>query len=117
MDENMAKFHEKLKQLLAYAKKKKNVLEYQEINDFFADMEIDPDKIERIYEFLEANNVDVLRMPGSAADEVPDIDDSYLDGEETEEINLNDPGLLNVPEGIGTDDPVRMYLKENGYEL
>ena len=113
MDENMAKFHEKLKQLLAYAKKK-NVLEYQEINDFFADMEIDPDKIERIYEFLEANNVDVLRMPGSAADEVPDIDDSYLDGEETEEINLNDPGLLNVPEGIGTDDPVRMYLKEIG---
>ena len=114
MDENMAKFHEKLKQLLAYAKKKKNVLEYQEINDFFADMEIDPDKIERIYEFLEANNVDVLRMPGSAADEVPDIDDSYLDGEETEEINLNDPDLLNVPEGIGTDDPVRMYLKEIG---
>ena len=114
MDENMAKFHEKLKQLLAYAKKKKNVLEYQEINDFFADMEIDPDKIERIYEFLEANNVDVLRMPGSAADEVPDIDDSYIDGEETEEINLNDPDLLNVPEGIGTDDPVRMYLKEIG---
>ena len=38
MEENVAKFSEKLKELLAMAKKKKNVLEYQEISDFFSDM-------------------------------------------------------------------------------
>ena len=39
MDENVqAKFEEKLKQLLAMAKKKKNVLEYQEIVDFLAEL-------------------------------------------------------------------------------
>ena len=38
MDENVrAKFEERLKELLAIAKKKKNVLEYQEISDFFAE--------------------------------------------------------------------------------
>lgn len=115
MDENMAKFHEKLKELLAYAKKKKNVLEYQEINDFFADMEIDPDKIERIYEFLEANNVDVLRMPGSDEDIMPELDDFAEDADAEEETyDLSDADLLTVPEGVGTDDPVRMYLKEIG---
>lgn len=35
MEENVAKFGERLKELLAMAKKKKNVLEYQEISDFF----------------------------------------------------------------------------------
>ena len=59
MEENVAKFGERLKELLAMAKKKKNVLEYQEISDFFADMELDADKFERILDFLEANNVDV----------------------------------------------------------
>ena len=62
MEENVAKFGERLKELLAMAKKKKNVLEYQEISDFFADMELDADKFERILDFLEANNVDVLRI-------------------------------------------------------
>ncbi|MDO5521334.1 MAG: RNA polymerase sigma factor region1.1 domain-containing protein, partial [bacterium] len=42
MKENVQKFSEKLKELLAIAKKKKNVLEFHEINDYFADMELDP---------------------------------------------------------------------------
>ena len=62
MDGNMEKFQEKMKELLAFARKKKNVLEYQEINDFLVDLEITADNIEHIYEFLEAHNVDVLRM-------------------------------------------------------
>ena len=53
MDENMVKFHEKLKELLQYAKNKKNVLEYDEINDFFADLEIDANQMEKIYDYLE----------------------------------------------------------------
>ena len=62
---------ERLKELLAMAKKKKNVLEYQEISDFFADMELDADKFERILDFLEANNVDVLRITDNDDDDYP----------------------------------------------
>ncbi len=101
MKENVQKFSEKLKDLLAIAKKKKNVLEFHEINDFFADMELDPIQIERIYEYLEANNVDVLRI--TEEEEIPVMED-----EELENIDLS------VPEGISIEDPVRMYLKEIG---
>ena len=48
MEENMVKFEEKLKELLAMAKKKKNILEYQEISDFFHDMELDAEHFEKI---------------------------------------------------------------------
>ncbi len=102
MDESMVKFSEKLKDLLVFAKKKKNVLEFQEINDFFVDFDMDPVMAERIYEFLEANNVDVLRI-------TDEEDDIILDDEEDlEEIDFS------IPEGISIDDPVRMYLKEIG---
>ena len=52
MEENMVKFSEKLKELLSIAKKKKNVLEYQEISDFFNDMDLDAEKFEKILDFL-----------------------------------------------------------------
>ncbi|MDF2589924.1 MAG: rpoD, partial [Anaerocolumna sp.] len=102
MDESMVKFSEKLKELLVFAKKKKNVLEFQEINDFFVDFEMDPVMVERIYEFLEANNVDVLRITDDEEDIILDDED------EIEEIDFS------IPEGIAIDDPVRMYLKEIG---
>jgi RNA polymerase primary sigma factor len=101
MDENMVKFSEKLKELLVFAKKKKNVLEFQEINDFFVDFDMDPNMVERIYEFLEANNVDVLRI-------TEEEEDIILEDEDLEEIDFS------IPEGISIDDPVRMYLKEIG---
>lgn len=103
MDENIVKFTERLKELLAYAEKKKNVLEFQEVNDFFADIELDPGKIEKIYDFLDKHNVDVLRI--SEEDE----EDIILDGDEDLE-NID----LSIPEGINIEDPVRMYLKEIG---
>ena len=53
MDENTkARFEEKLKEILAIAKKKKNVLEYQEINDFFADMSLEEEQFDKIIEML-----------------------------------------------------------------
>lgn len=105
MDENITKFTERLKELLAYAKKKKNVLEYQEVNDFFADMELNPKKIEKIYDYLEKHNVDVLRMSES---EEEDIILEKDDDEETETIDLT------IPDNVNIEDPVRMYLKEIG---
>ena len=106
MDGNVEKFQEKMKELLAFAKKKKNVLEYQEINDFLADMELSTDQIERIYEFLEAHNVDVLRM--SDVENLSNEDDLLDESEDLANIDLS------VPDGVGLEDPVRMYLKEIG---
>ena len=63
MDENTkAKFEEKLKEILAIAKKKKNVLEYQEISDYFADMSLEDEQFDKIIEMLEQNGIDVLRI-------------------------------------------------------
>ena len=63
MDENtQAKFEVKVKELLALAKKKKNVLEYQEISDFFKEFNLEEEQFEKILEALEQSNVDVLRI-------------------------------------------------------
>lgn len=106
MDESMVKFLEKLKELIPYAKRKKGVLEEQEINDFFGDIELNEEQIEKIYDYLEENNIDVLRKMDD--DDVPD-DDLLLD--DTEDLETID---LSVPEGVSIEDPVRMYLKEIG---
>ncbi len=114
MDENMVKFHEKLKELLQYAKNKKNVLEYEEINDFFADLEIDANQMEKIYDYLEKHNVDVLReQQGEVIDGDIEVDEDELAIIEAEAEDFSKIDL-SVPEGIGLEDPVRMYLKEIG---
>ena len=113
MEGNMERFQAKMKDLLAYAAKKKNVLEFQEIADFMADVEMDEATTERVYEFLEANNVDVLRISDINMDGDEEPDDALLleDDAETEELENLD---LTVPEGVSLEDPVRMYLKEIG---
>lgn len=113
MDENVAKFNEKMKELLELAKSKKNILEYQEVADFFADLELDADKFERLLDFLEKNNVDVLRISENDDDENLILDDEDIDMDMEEEIDLEKIDL-SVPEGISLEDPVRMYLKEIG---
>ena len=109
MDENMVKFTEKLNELKALARKKKNVLEITEINDFFADMELNSDQMDKVFEYLEANNIDVLRMDDD--DEGPDDADLMLTDEDEVDMEKID---LSVPDGISIEDPVRMYLKEIG---
>lgn len=106
-EETKAKFREKLKSLLELGKKKRNILEYQEISDFFRDMNLDEEKMEKVLDFLEANKVDVLRISDGDDDE----DDIILDDEDEVEVEKID---LSVPEGVSVEDPVRMYLKEIG---
>ena len=84
MEENTQKFEEKLKELIQWGKKKKSILELQEINDFFHDMELDPEQMEKVYERLEANNIDVLRIGGDV-DDVSD-DDIILSDEEDVDV-------------------------------
>ena len=101
-----AKFDEKCKGLLQIAKKKKNVLDYQEIMNYFLDTDFEADKMEKVFEFLENNNVDV-----KMADDDTDDDEIILDDEDDIDIEKID---LSVPDGVGLEDPVRMYLKEIG---
>ena len=102
-EEDIALFQEKLAELLNIAREKKDVLEYAEIERHFKSLELTPDQIELIYEFLDKNDIDVLGM-------VSDEDDVIEEEEEEEEIELD----LSLPDGINIDDPVRMYLKEIG---
>ena len=105
-DDMNARFEEKCKALLALAKKKKNMLDYQEIIDSFTDAEFDADKVEKVFDFLEANNVDV-----KISEDVEEEEDIILDPEDDIDIEKID---LSVPEGVSIEDPVRMYLKEIG---
>ncbi len=112
MDENVqAKFEEKLKQLLAMAKKKKNVLEYQEIVDFLAELALNEEQIEKVFEHLEKSGIDVLRITNDDDDDV--IDDEEIMLSEEDEVDMENIDL-SVPDGISIEDPVRMYLKEIG---
>ena len=106
-EERNALFEKKLKELLTLAKSKKNVLEYQEISDHFKELQLNAEQFEKILDYLEKNNIDVLKLQES--------DDDVLlpEDEDMEEIEL-DKIDLSVPDGVSIDDPVRMYLKEIG---
>ena len=95
----------KLNDLLEMAKKKKNMLEYQEISEYFRDMNLNAEQFEEILEFMEAHSIDVLRISDD------DDEDILLDEEDEVEVEQID---LSVPDGVSIEDPVRMYLKEIG---
>ena len=100
------KFQQKMGELLEIAKKKRNILEYQEISDHFKELNLDAEQFEAVLDFLEHNNVDVLRM-----NDDDDDDEIILDEEDEVEVENID---LSVPDGVSVEDPVRMYLKEIG---
>ena len=112
MEEKTLTLNEKLNGLLDIAKKKKNVLEEKEIQDYFRPEVLNAEQWDRIYDFLDANHVDVLRI---SADDL-DMDEDLFSEEnldEEEEIDMENIDL-SVPEGVSLEDPVRMYLKEIG---
>ncbi|MCQ1530821.1 RNA polymerase sigma factor RpoD [Lutispora saccharofermentans] len=82
---------------------KNGMLTYKEIMDTLEEVEMDPEQIDKIYEYLEAKGIDIVGNIDAEID-IPPIDD------EAEPVELD----LTVPEGISIDDPVRMYLKEIG---
>ena len=112
MEEKTLTFEEKLSKLLELAKSKKNVLDEKEVLAAFAGEELTPEKLDRIYDFLDKKHVDVLKM--SNDDDIdPDLFSEDEDADPEDEIDVEHIDL-SVPEGIGVDDPVRMYLKEIG---
>ena len=109
MEERAIKFEEKLKNLVALGKKKKSILEIQEINEVFSDMELEAEQMEKIFEYLESQNIDVLRISPDT-DDADDVEILLTDEDEVDMDKID----LSVPDGISIEDPVRMYLKEIG---
>ena len=108
----------KLRKLVELGRSKQNALDVAEINDFFTGDNLGPEQMEQIYNFLEEKHIDVVPViddnilaedPLLLDDDDLDVDDSFL--KDAEDIELDAVDLL---EGIGTEDPVRMYLKEIG---
>ena len=91
-----------LQQLLEQGKKK-GVLDYKEISDRLEELELDPDQIDKIYEYLEKQGVEIV---GSLDEELEIIEDDL-------QITQEDLDDMSVPDGVSIDDPVRMYLKEH----
>lgn len=111
------KFLENLQKLVALGKSKKSTLDSNDINEVFTGVTLSVEDLENIYQYLEAQGIDVLRVMDDdlSLEEALVLDtepeDFLGEIEEEEEIDLDAIGLL---EGIGTEDPVRMYLKEIG---
>ena len=94
-----------------------------EINDFFAGIELNSESIEQIYSYLENKgieinentsddlNIDIDNIDNIADEDSLLLDDDDFDKDSEEDIDLSAIDLL---EGVGTEDPVRMYLKEIG---
>ena len=116
-------FLKKLEKLVERAKTKHNTLDAGEINDFFTGDNLTPEQMDQIYSYMENRNIDVVPVldeamlngdPALLEDIDLDLDlddDSFMKDAEEEEIDLDAVDLL---EGIGTEDPVRMYLEEIG---
>ena len=110
-----AKLQERKKELLDYARKKKNILDESEVITFLADLNLDEEQLDQVSDFLEKNSVDIFRISGDE-DLEPD-DDALLaaEDEDKESLDVDMDNLdLNIPEGVSIEDPVRMYLKEIG---
>ena len=109
MDENtQVQFDEKLKELITLAKKKKNELDLKEVQDFVAAMKLQEEQMDKVFEELEKNGVEILGIP--EADDIVDEEIILTEEDEVDVENLD----LTLPDGYNLEDPVRMYLKEIG---
>lgn len=116
MEENEMKFEEKMADLLKCAKKNKNTLKYEDIVKVFPETSVDGELFDKVLEELEQAKVEILPVSDNNIEDDPvlleDMDDMSEMGD-VPEIDLSKVDL-SIPEGVGLDDPVRMYLKEIG---
>ena len=108
-----AKFNAKLQDLLSIAHSKKNVIEDTELIKHFNDLKevaLDLDTMQKIFNFLEQNGVDILQITDTDEEEPALEEDVIAEGEEVEKIDFTDTGDISST----TQDPVKMYLKDIG---
>ena len=112
-----AQLNQCMNKLLSIARSKKSVLDVTDINETFSGTDLSPSELEEVYTFLEAHNVDVLH---AMTDELAQTESLILEDEDDfdPDDSLGDENLsldaVELLEGVGTEDPVRMYLKEIG---
>ena len=120
-------FLQKLEELVNKGMASDMKLNIGEINDFFAGTELNADNVEQIYSYLENKGIEInenisddINIDIDNIDNIDSIadddsllldDDDEFDKDSEEDIDLSAIDLL---EGVGTEDPVRMYLKEIG---
>ena len=114
---DIEKFQDKIKELQALAKSKKNELEYKDVQDVFQDMPLEDEQFDKVLDMLEDSGIDVVKKDFVGTDLDVDTDD-LIDEDDivlTEEDEVDVENIdLSVPEGVSIEDPVRLYLKEIG---
>jgi len=112
-------FSEKLAKLVELGKSKKGQLEETDITTALQELNLTVEQMEMVYQFLEENKIEVIHLPKD--DEIMHMeteDDLVLEPSEDEFLQAEEENIdldaIDLLEGIGTEDPVRMYLKEIG---
>ena len=131
------KLLEKVSKLAENAKNAHNTLSYEEIGEAFKEDDLNADQMDKLYALIESKGIDIVNSDKDTDDEpIPEdgfanldlnkldnvddvlgdgLDDDYSDEFSEKEIDDNvDLDAVDLLEGVGTDDPVRMYLKEIG---
>ncbi len=110
MGEQMSHFEEKLKELVSFANSNNGVIELEKVNDFFKELNLNVQQIDKIYEYLEAHNIVVL----NPTEEEEEPDDEVLLEMEDDSNLLIDADDISTLSATMSDDPVKQYLKEIG---
>jgi RNA polymerase sigma factor, sigma-70 family len=100
-------FLTKLEGLLQIAKKNKDVIESDKLNDYFKSLNIDASHYEKIYDYLESNGVTIMNI-NDMDDDL--FDDSLPEVDDDADLDIGDDITLSIM----SDDPVKIYLKEIG---
>ena len=119
-------FLKTLREILAEAKKNKNTIEEEEIIKAFEPFALNEEQTDHIYQTLEEQNIDVIRgkMPDEGGQDVDEDDSLLIETGDDDEVNMEEAEVeeaeagqlddTDVLDGVSTEDPVRMYLKEIG---
>ena len=130
--DNKEKFLEKVNKLTETAKTNNNILTYDEIGDAFKEDDLNADQMDKLYTLIEGRGIDIVNSDREVEPRAEDdfgnldlnkldsvdigLDDDYDDDKfEDKDLDENiDLDAVDLLDGVGTDDPVRMYLKEIG---
>ena len=105
-------FARRYQDLIEFAHKKKNILEYQAVIDAFVDLKLEDEQYDQIISMLEENDIEVLK---TTMDEDDDVDEEELEMIEDDEKDVRIEDFdLSIADNVNIEDHVRMYLKEIG---
>mgnify|MGYP006277381123 FL=1 len=115
-----AAVQDKVKELLSTGRENGQITE-SKIKDTLSDVDAEDGNLDRIYKVFDNEGIEVVDGNSSSNQKsvskksTKDSSSVDKDEEELDDMDLDDTDLdLSVPDGVGIDDPVKMYLKEIG---